>query len=1025
MEAFGPYAGVQEIDFRLLKDANMFLIHGSTGGGKTTILDAICFALYGETSGNEREPGNMRSHFAKDDQLTQVKFTFKVGQEAYLVHRIPGQERPKKVGEGFTDQMPKAWVYELGKEEPLAAGVNEVKDKIIDLIGFDADQFRQVIIIPQGQFRKLLVAKSEERQKILGEIFQTRKYRRVEDKIRDEERALKNEVASIKERRKEQIKNIKYRPDTLLEALIDKENIDTSQVMAEVETLRKTQEEESNKILEEIKTLDEDLRKMSTQMTVAINNNEKHIDKEKLKVQYDALISQEKVYKDKENQYYLGQKALPLQTKEQYINNLALQQEEITKDVLKVKKEIESLEVTYKEVTAQVEKCKVQELETKKWEQSLTKALEEYRPKSTKLIRLEADKTMVKKEIDKALERQKALKDQKETMDKAIQEAEESLNQRQILNDKLRKEELESEKLSVTLVQKRQLVKLEEKHKELQINYQKISASLKVASSQYAKVSQGHNTMLQAWVKGQAGELARNLKEDQACPVCGSKHHPNPAIITAQMPTEKELEQKKEALDKAQVLFQETRTKLAEITTEGKGNADQVNAQKEILASYAQTPLEEIEKAYKVIEKEKTSTKKTLVALEKIQEKVIKEKEEIIKVDKELVDLQESGKENSDRFTVLTTQIDHIKKEIPEELRVPKALDDYIDNLERTIQRQKEIHNNTILELEKIKIKKTQLETTDKEKKAQLKAAIIRYDNDSKDFKDQREKAGFETLEAYKDAYKSQDELEGLNKEIKAYQNLYSAIEGQYKKRQEETKDSVLVDIKELEDKYGALEKTKDTLGRSHQTITLEIEHNKMQMNTIQKSTKQIMDKEKRYAIVGTLYDAVRGKNIKGLSFERFIQSSLFEDVLIRANERLSLMSNNRYELYRSDNRERLSAQSGLDLEVLDTYTGKKRHVRTLSGGEGFMASLSLALGLADVVQSYAGGISLDTIFIDEGFGTLDTESLDAAIKTLIDLQKSGRLVGIISHVPELKERIGARLEVVTTQRGSRAEFHI
>ncbi len=1026
MEAFGPYSGLQIIDFSLLKDTNMFLIHGSTGGGKTTILDAICYGLYGETSGKERDPESMRSHFAKEDRLTQVKFTFKVGKSEYFVHRIPGQKRPKKVGEGFTEQKPDGWLYKLGGEEPelLASGITDVKDKVIDIIGFDSDQFRQVIIIPQGQFRKLLVAKSEERQKILGEIFQTRKYRQVEDKIRDEERSLKNEVASIKERRKEQVKNIKYRPDTLLEELIIKENIDVSQVITELDALFKTQKEEINKISDQIVDEDEKLREMSNQIRIATNNNAKYNEKLEIKVKYDELIKQEEIYGNKEVKYKLGQKALPLQTKEEYLKDLNLQKLKVEKEVEELQSESEILDKRYRQVTSQMEECKKQEPEIRKQELSLNKAIEEYRPKSISLISLKEDEESIRKIIDQSLNRQKELKNQKEVIDKEVLQAEKSLSQRQNLNDELRKQELESQKILTILEQKKQLIKLEDRHKALQGKYQKITATLKVDSEKYASASEAHNTMLQQWIRGQAGELARNLKDDQPCPVCGAVTHPNLAVILDGTPTEKELEDKKLALDKAQVKFQNTQAEQVEITTKGTESAGQVKAQKEILGQHANTLLENIQEAYNTLEGQKNNTQKLLKTLEKLDEKIAKQKLSKDKIDGEITLLQEKDKENTNLFISVSTQINQIKKEIPEQLSTKVALDNYIQELEKTIKSQREVYDKTEQELEQVKSSKIKIETAKEEKDIQLKDIDKRWEKESVAFKEQCEKAGFDTLESYKMAYTSQELLEEIEDEIKAYRSLYSAIEAQYKKLKEDTKGIVLVDVRLLNEKYKSMEKSKEDLSRTHQTITLEKEHNEKQLNIIRKSNKKIEDREKRYAIVGNLYDAVRGKNVKGLSFERFIQSSLFEDVLIRANERLTLMSNNRYELYRSDNRESKAAQSGLDMEVLDTYTGKRRHVRTLSGGEGFMASLSLALGLADVVQSYAGGISLDTIFIDEGFGTLDTESLDAAIKTLIDLQQSGRLVGIISHVPELKERIGARLEVVTSQNGSKAEFH-
>ena len=1027
IEAFGPYSEPQVIDFTILKDVNMFLIHGATGGGKTTILDAICYALYGDTSGNERDAESMRSHFAREDQLTQVKLTFKIKENIYFVHRIPGQERPKKIGTGFTYQNPEAELYRLDQEDKefLVSGVTKVRDKIIELIGFDSDQFRQVIMIPQGQFRKLLVAKSEERQQILGEIFQTKKYKRVEDKIRDEERSLKNEVASLKERQKEQIKNIKYEKDTLLEELIQKQNIDSFQVITEAENLSKAKEEELDQIGKAIKTSEEQIKLLSQQIITGKYNHEKYQEKSKVEKDYGKLVEQEQDYLYKENQYQLAQKALPLRPVEIYIKDLEGQKEKNETDILNISKKMDNLQEQHKILKVQMDQCKSQEPETQKLEIILHKALDEYRPNVLALRTMENEGKGLQSRIEEMATKEKALQQEKVYLEKEIIEIEKALEQRQGFNDLLRTQERDEIKLSRVLEQKEQLIGREEKLEKLLKEHGQARISKNQAQESYGKKANAHNLLLQQWIQGQASVLAQNLEDEIPCPVCGSTTHPKPAQPTNETVTEEQVNKAKKALDQAHELYLVAHNEQVRIETEGKESRSQVEEQKKSMGEYATVLLETIQNAYNKIKQEKIETIKQLDALDQLENKLTGEKKTRIAMEERALKLQEEVRGYTERLIAVNTNIEKIKSEIPEALQNKEKLESYIGELEQTIEQFKAKNDKVKEAMESLISETIQAKTLKQEKDLQLQDITKRHENEFSKFNRDIEKAGFKTYEDYKMAYVSQEVLDTLNAQIKTYNKQKNALEAQFKQLQKETKDIVLVNIEELEQAHKEAENQKDTLARKHQTIVVEKQHNENQIEIILKSTQHIIEKEKRYSIVGNLYDAVRGKNGKGLSFERFIQSSLFEDILIQANERLLLMSNNRYELYRSDNRETMASQSGLDMEVLDTYTGKKRHVRTLSGGEGFMASLSLALGLADVVQSYAGGISLDTIFIDEGFGTLDTESLDAAIKTLIDLQQSGRLVGIISHVPELKERIGARLEVTTTQQGSRAIFHL
>ncbi|NLI89065.1 MAG: SMC family ATPase [Epulopiscium sp.] len=1027
IEAFGPFAKVQKIDFEVLDDINMFLIHGATGGGKTTILDAICYALYGVTSGDEREARTMRSHFAKEDQLTQVKLTFKVGPNKYYVHRIPGQERPKMRGEGYTYQNPEAELYIIeGKEKKqIAASVSRVTEKIVEIIGFDADQFRQVIMIPQGKFRDLLVARSEERQKILGEIFQTQKYKQVEERIREEEYAVREQVRQKKGKRIGQIKNIKYKEDTLLANLIEDENMDPDLIIEQVKILSKTQEDEINKMEDEIKNHDKELELMAKEINIATNNNQKYREKIRAKEEFSRLEEKSGFYKDKEKAYRLAQKALPLRTKEKYIEELENQIKDTKKEVKDIEAKIEEHVIKLDKAKTNLEEHSLREEEIKKLEIDVNRAREEYKPRLIEFTQYKKEKVQIEDRIKNNQENHEQLTKEKAKISQEILAGEKKLEKRQGLNDSLREQEVKLEKLTMILGERKDLEKLKKNHILIQKQYKEEEKALNKAKDEYGQASEEHNQIVQQWVEAQAGVLAKSLEDGKECPVCGSTNHPSPAYLTGERVTEDKVKEKKKQLDKAEKEYLKHTEKHSDILAKGNKSKETIKSRGERLGKYAEIELKDVEEQHKHLSKKIENTTSQLKDLEELEKRLNKQKEAILEIDNKINSINEKDKEYTSKFTTLDTQINQIRKTIPENLRNKEELDRHIVKLEGTIKDHNNAYEKAKKDLEEIKAKGLKLKTTQEEKSKQILSISNRHIKEKESFKVERERIGFITLQEYKDAYRSEGELEELDRGLKEYNSLYSAAKAQYIKLEEETKDIELVDIEKLNNQYRQEKENRDNLARRQQTIIVEKDHNDKQISIIMESNQEIKVLEKEYSIVGDLYKVARGENIKGLSFERFIQSSLFEDVLIRANERLTLMSNTRYELYRSDNRATKASHAGLDLEVLDTYTGKKRHVSTLSGGEGFMASLSLALGLADVVQSYAGGVSLETIFIDEGFGTLDIESLDASIQTLINLQQNGRLVGIISHVPELKDRIGARLEVVSSQSGSKAEFHI
>jgi exonuclease SbcC len=394
------------------------------------------------------------------------------------------------------------------------------------------------------------------------------------------------------------------------------------------------------------------------------------------------------------------------------------------------------------------------------------------------------------------------------------------------------------------------------------------------------------------------------------------------------------------------------------------------------------------------------------------------EKEKFDKIDKNLVGKREEYQKN---IGILNER----ENSIPENIRSSEKLVREIKLEEDRYSKLMNAFNSARKTYEASQLDLAQSYTSLMEAEKSLNEVLDKYNKEKADFTESLKISGFENYKDYEASRRDEIAVARLVQNIKNYDGSLQSARDAHNKAAKNAENLIKQDIQVIEQDIKETESGRDSLLKMETTILEKIKSDRGYYLDIQKLEGEIKKEEERYGVIGRLSEVSNGANSFGITFQRFVLGVLLDDITIAATERLKLMSRGRYHLRRTLDRSRKNAAGGLDLEVFDTYTGIERPVTTLSGGESFLASLSLALGLADVVQSYSGGISLDTIFVDEGFGTLDPESLDFAMKTLIDLQKGGRLVGIISHVPELKERIDARLEVMPADRGSIARFNI
>lgn len=908
MSAFGPYAGKVDLDFDQLGKKGVYLITGETGAGKTTLFDAITYALYGVASGTVRQESMLRSQYADPATPTEVELFFEYDGQMYRIKRNPEYQRPKIRGNGFTTKPSYAELEYPNKK--VITNKTDVNNAISELIGLDAKQFSQVAMIAQGDFLKVILASTDERQKILQKLFHTDSYARIQDQLSLDTKELnkKNEESSSHIRNR--VKKIQCNEKDELFWDVEKAKNNDLPITETMELLNQLVSKGENQleiIKEEINNLDKDINK-----SFAAIENQKSLNK----TREDQKKAEENLEKEIQIHEQLKEK----------VNKKEKLEEEFTKLNIRIT-ELDTVLPDYDDLDVTQNKL----IEAKKEIQDLNRDI---KTDETKIEELSKEIASLKKEQESLLSVEKIGAEIKVEIERLIQQ--------QQTSERLVDNTQEVENLS----------------SELKILQEEYKSKAKFADEIDAEYKSKHKMFLDE----QAGIIAEELNDGQPCPVCGSIHHPNPAKKSHNAPSSEELETLKNKKEQAEKDAAEASSKANEKKTiiEEKKSAF-ISGVKNLL----QQTTEDYESAKSQLEKFKKSTNDEYS--KKIDEQVANQ-----------------------------NQIDR-KNEIDQKL--PSKED------ERNRIRERKDNNNTklISEIEKKKYSEKQVEKlTNKLEYPSKKEA----EDEIKRLNDNKQRI--------------QDEIKGIDQEVKNNNDninrLNGAIEG-YKKALENAQD---IDIDKEQTIYDQLKEQIKTLKESETSLVEVNSQNRSILEDISKEfdAKCEIEKELKWkkALSDTANGTLQGK--EKIKLETYIQRTYFDRVIDRANTRMMIMSNGQYELIRAEEAENKRSQSGLDLNVIDHYNGSIRSVKSLSGGELFKASLSLALGLSDEIQSYAGGIHLDTMFIDEGFGSLDSSSLEQAMTVLKGLTEGNKLVGLISHVTELKNRIDNQIIVTKNRTG-------
>ncbi|MCX2825135.1 exonuclease [Bacillus pseudomycoides] len=1013
MTAFGPYKQREVIDFSDLGDHRIFAISGNTGAGKTTIFDAICYVLYGEASGEERSDTSMlRSQFADDNIYTSVELTFRLKGKQYEIKRQLGHKKQgNKTVTGHAVEL-----YEVIGDEKVPCvdrfHVTDVNKKVEDLIGLSKHQFSQIVMLPQGEFRKLLTSETENKEEILRRIFKTDRYKLMRELL-DQKRKQWKDVLQEKQKERElyfrNVFKLPVRDDSLLETLVQQEHVNTHQVVEALEQEKNCYEAEVEQLQAQQTLQTQQLKKAEDRFHTAKSINEKFKDLQQKQEKQAVLQANREQIETEEQRFKLAEQAKRLLPFEQWYEE-AVQSEQNAEQLLKqisVKKEktVKAFELAYEKYEELKGKESVRE-EGKKTVQRL----EELQP----IIASLAEK---KSKLQQAELQSGKLK---EGIQKFEKQLEGQISQKQQIAGELQQLEVALEQYVAKV---EELTNMREDAKVLKQAYdvwqekQKYEQEKEVANQKMEVAVKAYEEMEHRWLNEQAGMLALHLHEGESCPVCGSIDHPKKATERGDSIDEKQLNELREKKTVAEKLHVQVEEKwnfyrlqyeqvIDEVVKRGYRSEELVETYRTLVQNGKQLAAE-----VNTLKESEEKRKQLALSVKGLEEKV----EELQKQKREAEVMQHRTEMECMQ---LRTSYEHDQQKTHEDLQTLEAWKKQFDQAVSTLRFMEEEWKKVQEAYQYWQNENIRIQAEYGGALKQVSHAKEKQEETLLRFTTELEQGGFIDQQAYKEAKLTDVEMKHLHEQIQEYYSSLEVLAKQIEELVNELSGKEWTDITALEEQMKELGIQLDITKEKRQRAQSAVAYITDLHENIRRIDEQIHEEEKAFQELVDLYEVMKGDNESRISFERYILIEYLEQIVQIANERLRKLSNGQFYLKRSERVEKRNRQSGLGLDVYDAYTGQTRDVKTLSGGEKFNASLCLALGMADVIQAYEGGISIETMFIDEGFGSLDEESLTKAIDALIDLQKSGRFIGVISHVQELKNAMPAVLEVTKQKNG-------
>ncbi len=980
ISAFGPYANCTQIDFSSFDQDGLFLITGPTGSGKTMIFDAITFALYGQSSGGVREKDSFRCDHASPDALTYVELEFLLHQQSYVIKRSPkyfvsGKKTPKQ---------PKALL--TLPDGKMIEGTKEVNNKIIQLLGVDDKQFKQIVMIAQGEFTKLIFSSSDDREKVLRDLFHTEIYQELEEKLKQKVKDYQVKYNQLFQRKDE------------LKKELECQNEDYKAYLDHLHQLCIVEEKKYDE-------KNENYQKQSQLLQVQTLNNQRIEQYQKTKEKYLELKKQEKTYhqlKEKVDQLNQVQEIQVIYHQQQQLKNQYLHsKEELEKLISKQKqkhKEFRDIDLLYQQLPQQEQlKLQLQQQENHLLEKitQLNQYQVDFKQKESYLQRLKELNTNKQDFISKQEKIEKRLDKDYETIQseerlklelKNLQESYQTIHDKKI---KLHRLSDEYDHLNQEYDQKSDI---EEQYLSLEkdLNNQKHKLEL---DNQYYRYHQ-------------AGILAKDLNDNQPCPVCGSLHHPHLAKIDDHFITNEQLDKQTQLVEQLTEQYNECyrqlllKKQLIETTQKQLGRMCQELQIQEELSK------ETFIKELSILLQEEKGMKQAYQEMDNQLKYIQKLKISVNKSEDDLKGILQTLEHLNQNIQELEKQVNYIEGRLDKQyasLSLNQLQED-LQGIRQQLQSLNKKIKQTEMQYHQLKELSVSIDSQIQLHTKQINHTESQFNIIHEQYLEALKNFGLE--EHFLSLLNEVDKKEEYNEVYQQYQIQLLSLKKQVDQLSKEVSNIQYVDLNNQKVYVNQLKEECLLQQKTLENNKMNYMMNKSRVDEINRIDEKIEKEARDYQRYLDLAELTSGKNQSRVSLERYVLAAYFENVLMYANKIMERLSQGRYQLLRRDYASKGRSQQGLELDVLDLESGMSRDVKTLSGGESFKAALSLALGLSQMIQNYAGGIELKTLFIDEGFGTLDSQSLDQAINCLIDIQQDDKLIGIISHVGELQDRI-------------------
>lgn len=1034
LAAFGPYPGRTQVDFRPL-GTGLFLVTGDTGAGKTSLFDAIAYALFGECSGQTRGESGLRSDFASPDVETFVTLEFLHRGKTYTVTRRPAQLLPKKRGEGMTQRGASAEL--LLPDGPPVTKTQEVTRRIEEILRMNAAQFRQLCMIAQGEFLRLLLAGQAQREDILRRLFDTGLYQRVQEDLTRREKELRQAIELESQRAAEHCRRIRRREDTPLSAACaaaEEAGSAIASVAADfgLSALAGEELEEESRALDALRERLASVGERRRELAAALVRAQQCEDMAReLAAVREALVQLDGQRADMEarrEELERAERAALLDVEDSRLAAARTEEKEVRALLAGLARQLE-------------------EARSAKGRADDALAGEENRAQeSAALLQKEADLQALLPVFRQWEEQKSRRVDMEKAIGRARREREEADEAARAAAEELAALEREDAALAGAEVARqraesareeaaqrvRALEELCRKEKELARLHAAWEAaeqacySLQIRAAE-AKAIWGERAA--RFYGAQAARLAGKLEAGKPCPVCGSREHPAPAQPEEDAPDEAAVKAAEKESARRDAALSDARTEEAQARTvwethaaafeDGLAKAEVPEKSKlsealEEAAAEQRSREEEAEKAAALAERQAALPARLADARAAREEAVRRQSEAAASLARQEAAMTEAARAEEESRA-------RIPAAYPDAQALQRAIADLRGQRAALDEKRRKAQENAQAAAAALQT----LEGRSAEAGERLAAARAALDSSREAYAAKLAACGFTAAEEAHAAKRTAEERAVLRERMEGYDRAREERAAEASRLQAALEKETL-DPRALREEAAALAKEEDDLRALGENGQSRLDAGRDALAGLQDSLKKLDGLNARWQVLRPLAQVASGTaaGVQKIKFETYVMASCFDSILRQANRRLSRMTGGRYALQRSQSADSLSSR-GLELDVFDRYTGRARPVSTLSGGECFKASLALALGLSDIAQRQTGGVSIDVMFIDEGFGTLDAESLDAAIRTLLELAGDDRMVGIISHVGELKERIAKKILVRRSPRGSTVQVQV